>query len=168
MLDASVIVFNREILDAYQAAALDVFNYMANTVGTAIAPILPDLTAQLQREPGAVVYPIQWKSKRQQRAFFATNGFGSGIPYKRTHRLSQGYRVIYQRTGDNQAQLTAENDAAALRFVKGAEQQPFHFNTGWDSDLATYMWYEQKLFDACFPAIIAAWQPDAVKKAYGT
>ncbi len=35
--------------------------------------------------PGSPVrYPIQWDSERQRRAFFATDGFGSGIPYRRT------------------------------------------------------------------------------------
>ena len=29
-------------------------------------------------------YPVTWDSERQRRAFFATNGFGKGIPYKRT------------------------------------------------------------------------------------
>jgi hypothetical protein len=28
-------------------------------------------------------YPIQWDSKKQKRAFFATKGFGGGIPHKR-------------------------------------------------------------------------------------
>lgn len=29
-------------------------------------------------------YPIQWDSPKQRRAFFATNGFGGGIPHVRT------------------------------------------------------------------------------------
>ena len=29
-------------------------------------------------------YPIQWDSERQRRAFFATDGFGRGIPTERT------------------------------------------------------------------------------------
>jgi hypothetical protein len=29
-------------------------------------------------------YPVTWDSEKQRRAFFATNGFGHGIPYKRT------------------------------------------------------------------------------------
>lgn len=31
--------------------------------------------------------PFQWSSEKQRRAYFATDGFGSGIPYKRTHEL---------------------------------------------------------------------------------
>lgn len=33
--------------------------------------------------------PFQWSSEKQRRAYFATDGFGGGIPYKRTHELMQ-------------------------------------------------------------------------------
>jgi hypothetical protein len=53
--------------------------------------IIPKLTAWqtqtnivLGKIPGPVKYPIRWTSERQRRAFFATNGFGRGIPTKRT------------------------------------------------------------------------------------
>lgn len=29
-------------------------------------------------------YPVTWDSEKQRKAFFATNGFGHGIPYERT------------------------------------------------------------------------------------
>lgn len=29
-------------------------------------------------------YPVTWDSEKQRRAFFATDGFGHGIPYNRT------------------------------------------------------------------------------------
>lgn len=45
-------------------------------------------------------HPIHWDSERQRRAYFATDGFGRGIPSSRTGserrweivRLGQGYR----------------------------------------------------------------------------
>ena len=40
-----------------------------------------------------VRYPIDWDSPRQQRAYFATNGFGHGIPYKRTNRMVAGTKL---------------------------------------------------------------------------
>lgn len=48
-------------------------------------------------------YPIQWDSEKQRRAFFATDGFGGGIPHQRTgayqsgmiiERLDNGYRFV--------------------------------------------------------------------------
>lgn len=38
-------------------------------------------------------YPINWDSEKQRRAFFATDGFGGGIPYSRTGKGSKGWRV---------------------------------------------------------------------------
>jgi hypothetical protein len=46
------------------------------------------------QEPGQPVrYPIQWDSERQRRAFFATDGFGHGIPYRRTGKYNEGWRL---------------------------------------------------------------------------
>lgn len=33
-----------------------------------------------------VTYPVKWDSPKQRTAFFASNGFGAGIPYERTGR----------------------------------------------------------------------------------
>lgn len=47
-------------------------------------------------------YPINWDSEKQKRAYFASNGFGEGIPYRRKGRteaawtlqsLVDGYRL---------------------------------------------------------------------------
>lgn len=37
--------------------------------------------------------PYKWQSEKQRRAYFATDGFGGGIPYKRTDKLSQGWAL---------------------------------------------------------------------------
>jgi hypothetical protein len=38
-------------------------------------------------------YPIDWDSVRQMIAFFASNGFGKGIPYRRSNRYKDGWRL---------------------------------------------------------------------------
>lgn len=35
-------------------------------------------------EGDPITYPVQWDSERQKRAYYATDGFGAGIPYQRT------------------------------------------------------------------------------------
>lgn len=46
------------------------------------------------RKPGKPVrYPVQWDSERQRRAFFATDGFGRGIPTVRTGAYNAGYQI---------------------------------------------------------------------------
>jgi len=86
--------------------------------------------ATLRREPGPVVYPIEWASERQRRAFFATNGFGHGIPYRRTHRYAEGWRVEADyRGGLSEMSITNSTDYA--EYIGGRKRQPFHANTGW-------------------------------------
>lgn len=95
-----------------------------------------EILADLRQEPGRVRYPIQWTSERQRRAYFATNGFGSGIPYKRTGKLAQawvveirGSAIVIENPSDAAKYVygsNAQNRSAALRF-----KQRFHSNTGW-------------------------------------
>jgi hypothetical protein len=40
-----------------------------------------------------VTYPINWDSVRQMIAYFASNGFGEGIPYRRKGRYEEGWQV---------------------------------------------------------------------------
>lgn len=58
--------------------------------------ILGETAAQItedMREPGKPVeYPVQWDSEKQRRAFFATDGFGKGIPYTRTGAYANGWK----------------------------------------------------------------------------
>lgn len=43
------------------------------------------LIAKRMHKPGdEIEYPVHWDSKKQRRAFFATDGFGAGIPTQRT------------------------------------------------------------------------------------
>lgn len=45
------------------------------------------------------IYPIQWDTPRQRRAFFATDGFGRGIPTKRSKEYIRGWQVIKREDG---------------------------------------------------------------------
>lgn len=39
-------------------------------------------------------YPIRWDSERQRRAYFATRGFGGGIPHIRTGASELGWQLV--------------------------------------------------------------------------
>ena len=93
--------------------------------------------------PGPVVYAgppsasgnptLRWKSERQRRAFFASNGFGAGIPYERRAGpgdLLGAYDVTLDATDAN-GTITLTNSDPAAPFVVGEFQQPFHVDTGW-------------------------------------
>lgn len=86
--------------------------------------------SKLTREPGPAVKPIEWSSLRQRRAFFATKGFGRGIPTRRTGALLSAWKVFYQWTRGG-GSITLGNDNPAMPFVQGDQAQQFHKNTGW-------------------------------------
>lgn len=59
-------------------------------------------------------YPITWDSERQRRAFFATDGFGRGIPYHRTGRYEAGWDIVATPTG-----YMIQNTWSKARYVGG-------------------------------------------------
>lgn len=97
-----------------------------------IIPFVETLTERLlrRRVPGPVKYPIQWTSEKQRKAFFATDGFGKGIPYRRTGQLPADWRVELAVHGGG-ASVSIVNRNPAAPFVYGRWKQQFHTNTGW-------------------------------------
>jgi len=86
---------------------------------------------RLTREPGRPIYPLRWASERQRRAFFATRGFGRGIPTRRSGELLEGWQVIYEEIGEESGAIILTNDDPSVEFVQGDRAQPFHLDTGW-------------------------------------
>lgn len=76
-------------------------------------------------EPGPPRYPIAWASERQRRAFFATNGFGRGIPTRRTGFILHSWEIMIHQHG-GELVIVAINSAPYAEFVYGPRQQPFH------------------------------------------
>jgi hypothetical protein len=98
---------------------------------------LPDLKDKILTVtaviPGPVQYPIRWKSERQRKAFFATDGFGRGIPTGRVQEpggVLGGYDVTLVATPDG-GQFDLTNAYPGAVFIVGEFQQPFHEFTGW-------------------------------------
>lgn len=85
----------------------------------------------LRRYPPRVAHgqgnPYLWQSEKQRRAYFATNGFGGGIPYARTNTLKDGW----QRVGTGRSQIVV-NEVPYGKYVMGDnEQQRGHRADGW-------------------------------------
>src|SRR5690349_11752070 len=70
-----------------------------------------NVQVRMQEEGKPIQYPVQWDSERQRRAFFATKGFGKGIPYRRTGRYRLGWRISNQPFG---AKLSNRRPAGAI------------------------------------------------------
>lgn len=80
--------------------------------------------------PASNYYPLRWKSERQRRAFFATNGFGGGIPHIRTGALEAAWFSTLEFYADGGA-LTIANPAEAARYVQGDDVQPMFMQIPW-------------------------------------
>ena len=46
-----------------------------------------------------VSYPVNWDSEKQMLAYFASNGFGKGIPYAPTGASSRAWKLIATAVG---------------------------------------------------------------------
>jgi hypothetical protein len=62
-------------------------------------------------EGDEITYPVNWDSAKQRRAWFATNGFGKGIPYQRTFGSASTWQV---QTFAGGVSLSAPHPAGAV------------------------------------------------------
>jgi hypothetical protein len=87
----------------------------------------------LKHQPARVQHgadnPYQWTSEKQRRAFFATNGFGGGIPSQRTGALKEGWD--YQATNSQWDRVNITNDTPYAQFVQGQNMQRGHLADKW-------------------------------------
>jgi len=106
---------------------------------TKVKPVLQkQVDATFGRDPGPVKYPIEWTSEKQRRAFFATDGFGGGIPTKRSNQLETSW-VVVVGTQLRTNLITLYNPKSYAKFVyPGSRQQRFHARTGWGKDFDKY------------------------------
>lgn len=129
-IHVDVILENNELEN--MAAFCEVYPDLAletsrDTFNTQIKPGLLD---ELRYYPGPVKYPFQFGTARSRRAYFATNGFGNGIPYHRTGALAAGWRTDVFMS-DNAVAMSVSNPVKATPYVIGRYQVAGHRNTGW-------------------------------------
>jgi len=103
--------------------------------------------ARLQTEPPRPTYPLRWTSARQRRAYFATNGFGAGIPYRRSGQLRAGWRVSVTFWRDG-GLIELRNAVDYAPFVQGAQVQSMHLDTGWVQPSAIADEFQTQVYDA--------------------
>lgn len=89
--------------------------------------------------PGEPVSPWPWVSRRQEQAFFLTNGFGGGIPHERggAGSIEESWKVEVTVLDDTTSEIVVDNTAMNIEgryysdFVMGWESQPGFIATGW-------------------------------------
>lgn len=157
MFSVALQVTDNGLIDAYKALlssdeATQAFIQRSTT--NDVNRTAEDMLRVLRTEPGPVKYPIRWTSVKQRKAFFASNGFGRGIPAVRSHELANGwkYRVIY--TPGQLAEVEVENPAPYEQFVTGRNQQAFHAITGWNLNEMVFEDYSRKMADRVETSLI--------------
>lgn len=101
------------------------------------------LRDELAAEPPRFRGKRRWTSARQRAAYFASNGFGAGIPYTRSHRLAKAWRVEVEGN-EQSAALVASNPSPAATFVQGPRAQRMHIDSGWNQLEPTTAKYQER------------------------
>lgn len=105
------------------------------------------------REAGKpVIYPIKWDTTKQRKAFFASNGFGQGIPSKRRGQTNGAWRAIQIQDGSQ-----VWNPLSHSVFVNGRPTAPAGRR---QSRIHQGRW---KIFHVVVDAVIKK-LPDALRK----
>jgi hypothetical protein len=89
-------------------------NYFIKRTPEAARSVLEDTALRIQTRMNVRQeksdYPVTWDSERQRRAFFATDGFGHGIPYQRTGAT----KWTIDKSFANEVQLFAPHPAGPV------------------------------------------------------
>lgn len=101
--------------------------------------------------------PFIWSSDRQRRAYFATNGFGGGIPYSRTNNLKNSgtYKVDKNRSS---LYVYYENAAPYAKWVIGQLLQIIGMKArGWVSESSRVIEKHDEVVAKFKEAALSAW-----------
>lgn len=104
--------------------------------GNSLYEVATAIRDRMREEAPPPKRPIRWDSDKQRRAFFATNGFGGGIPHKRTHKYRNAWTTRRITAG-----VTLSNKHRAAGAIGGVPK------TGWQSKIHRGTWnYFPKVF----------------------
>lgn len=135
-----LIVDDKDLLTAYTRLFQDYPEIVTVIINRGVNDVGDEYLKELQTEPGPVRLPITWASDKQRKAYFATKGFGHGIPYQRTHNFVRNWKlIVVYPPGGKPAEIYFRNDSPARRYITGAEQQPFHQRTGWYKEQEVFL-----------------------------
>lgn len=120
--DERVVLDHQDLLKEFPARVVPVINRTVKRVKNRVAQ-------RFRKAPARPHFPwgqFPWKSRRQQQAFFASNGFGRGIPTYRSNVLIKSWQVIVVPRQGQIPGIGIYNPVHYRKFVTGRYQQPFH------------------------------------------
>jgi hypothetical protein len=114
----------------------------------------PDVRAGMY--PDKEDTPFVWSSDKQRRAYFATNGFGGGIPYVRTMQLYDNAKFV---VNGNNYWIEYVNDVPYAKWVQHPSYQIIGHKTRKWPVINKYISSKASKVVAAFkPAVLNAWE----------
>lgn len=106
---------------------------MNETIMRAMSEYFIEGTNGLKNYPARVQHgegnPYQWQTEKQRKAYFATNGFGGGIPSTRTDTLKNAWDYVETSSAWDRVYLL--NSSGYAKYVQGANIQRGHVADKW-------------------------------------
>lgn len=149
------LTINPQVFSAFRDLSARSQREFRRELQTQVKPTLQkQADATFGSDPGPVKYKIDWTSVKQRAAFFASNGFGRGIPTKRTDQLRTSWSVKVSSYLVEHL-VTLRNPKGYAKYVyPSPHQQRFHAKTGWGKDFERYT---RDFENAADVVIAAAW-----------
>jgi hypothetical protein len=129
----SALIFDDDVLQAYRGSARTAPGRFGAYVDHTVKPYVEGLVenSALTRAPLPVSSPFEFATPQSQAAFFASGGFGQGIPTRRRDPgVEDAWHVGVDRRR-NVGFMSIYNDDPAAIFVFGEWQTPGHRRSGW-------------------------------------
>lgn len=92
-------------------AMVEVDDLMSSFLGD----IIEEIRKRMSMPGDPITYPVQWDTDKQRRAFFASKGFGAGIPYHRTGEHANGWIATSMQRG----WMLDHTDPGTARYLYG-------------------------------------------------
>lgn len=127
----ATVIIDNDILDAVAETAEKAPKLMQTALRRNVRRIASRIVQPLRKRPPKWKGKRRWQSDRQRRAYFATNGFGAGIPYQPTGRLTKGWDVEYVGRDAYNGEFAIVNPVKYAPFVQGDWAQKMHLDSGW-------------------------------------
>lgn len=122
--DDSVVTDHQTLLREFPARA-------TQTVNRTVKRVRNRVTQRFKKVPRRPSFPygqFPWASRKQQQAFHASNGFGRGIPTRRTGDFVRAWKLVVLPQDSGIPGIGVYNPTFYRKFVTGRFQQPFHVN----------------------------------------
>jgi hypothetical protein len=105
------------------------------------AAVSVPMVAEISTEPAEWKGKRRWKSERQRIFVITMLRKAGNLPYKRTHALAKGWRVLFS-LAEAGGEMALANPSPVMRFVAGSDAQPMHIQSGWPQLAPTVAKYQ--------------------------